>query len=115
MADVNAQHLDPIYRGEDAVIDFAPATVTSISGWALAFAISEYPGLDELVTLDTAGGGVTITNAPAGNFRVTVGAATSTALSASLYAWDVWRTDAGSRERLAGGTVRVVEPVRRPS
>lgn len=116
MADVNTQQLTA-YRGEDAAYPFAPPAAENITGWAIAFHLSAAPGgaLLSGYPLTTAGGAVVITSAAAGQFSVTIPAALTTALSAgTTYHWDVWRTDAGQRERLAGGTLRAKEPVRRP-
>jgi len=111
MADVNTQDL-ACYRGEDAVYPFAPAAAADVTGWTLAFHLATRPGAELLAGYPLGG---SITGAAAGTFSVTIPAALTTALVAgATYHWDVFRTNAGSVTRLAGGTLRVKEPVRRP-
>ena len=100
-----------VYRGETATIPFAPEADTSISGWTIRAYLATVPGAAVLATLTPS-----VTSASAGTFTATIPAATTAALTAgSTYYLDVWRTDSGFEERISGITLRVKEPVRRPS
>lgn len=108
--DVNTQE-QTIYRGETAVIPFAPETATSISGWTLAASLSTKPGAAVIATITPA-----VVSAAAGTFTVTLTSAVTAALTTGSTVYlDVWRTDSGAEERLAGVAFRVKEPVRRPA
>lgn len=99
-----------LYRGETRPFLFGPVSSTDITGSTFAFALSTRPGNDLVSGYPIAG---TIVDAAAGTFSVTVSAANLTANT--TYAWDVYQTDAsGYRARIAGGTLRYRESVRRP-
>lgn len=106
-----------VRRGEDVVIPFAPPSPVDITGYSLAFNVSPSPG--ESITSGfplTIGAGITVTDAEAGEYRVTIPKAVTMLLtSGGPYAWDCWRTTTGGEKRLAGGRLVVKEPVRRPA
>ena len=102
-----------LYRGEDVKLNFSP-TVTpssSIATWGLTFSIA-VPGSLPLLELTTTAGDITIVSGTDGTFKVTISRArTATLTASSPYVWDVWRTDTGSYERLAGGQLLALRPV----
>jgi hypothetical protein len=102
-----------LYRGEDASLAFSPPQATAITGWSLAFSVA-VPGGTPVLTLTTAGGDITVVSATAGTFTVGVSRAHTGALPRPTYQWDLWRVNAGSYERLAGGQLLVRPPVYPP-
>lgn len=106
-----------IRRGEDAVIPFAPAEATPITGWSLAFNVSTTPGAAVATGFPlTVGSGITVTSAADGTFTVVIPKSVTKLLtSGGQYFWDVWRTDLGSETPLGSGKLAVKEPVRPPS
>jgi hypothetical protein len=99
---------DPIYRGEAVSQPFLGVTTTNPAAWSLALTFCLTPGATpELSVTDgfTFGG-------PDVDGHYTVYApltsAQTLALAEGLYYADLWRTDAGSEERLAGYTEEVL-------
>lgn len=107
--DVQNQEL-VLYRGETRPFLFAPAEPTNVTGSTFAFALSTRPGNALVSGYPIAG---VLVDAAAGTFTVTV---SETGLTVgTTYSWDVYQTDSGGlRDRIAGGTLRYRESVRRP-
>lgn len=97
------------YRGEAVELDFTPPNPTDITDWTLAATVVKTAGA--VVSLSAV---PTITTAAAGAFKVLFSGTDTKGLAAGSYEWDVWRTDAGSEKRLAGGRWYVYEPDRQP-
>lgn len=83
--------------------------VTNMTGWAVAFYLlrSLEPGSDDaslaaaaLVVKRTGGQGISLSPP---EVRVSLAAADTQGLSPGLYWYELWRTDAGNRRRLAYG------------
>lgn len=102
------------FSGEAVVLTFSPGEDTSISGWTLVFTVRARrdPDLDTLLTKSTTASTITITDAAAGVFTLTLTAAQTLALGPGRYAFDVWRTDSGSEKPLILGTFTVEQAVR---
>jgi hypothetical protein len=113
VADLNSQQLGDVYRGEDVAILASPASVTDVTGWTLALQVSTYPGRVPVLTL-TDGNGITVTNAALGQFTVALTRAQTATPAAGFYFWDLWHTNPGSGERLAGGQILFLDPVYPP-
>lgn len=95
-----------IYRGQDVVLPFTMAPVENITGWALLMTVSDADG-----AVFTAAG--VVTSGPAGTFSVTLTDTQTELLSApAVYAYDVWRTDAGGEFPMARGTLRALSVAR---
>lgn len=109
------EQLIKIHRGEDCVLVFTTPSATTISGWSLVFNIGSLAGGTPTLTLTTAGGTVTITDASVGDFEVALTRAQTSALTSSEYRWDCWRVDSGYNKWLAGGKLVVLKPVRLPA
>lgn len=105
---VNTQVLS-FYRGADVDFNFTPVTATDITGWTLAFTISDYPQQTPVV-LTVADGSITRVSAAAGTFTVPLTRTQTSGLTNSQYYFDIWRINAGSYERLAGGKLSVNPP-----
>jgi hypothetical protein len=97
------------WRGEDVTYEFSPLTATDITGWTLAFTVSDYPGADP-VTLTIPNASITKTDATAGEFSVPLTRAQTSALTNAEYSFDIWRINSGSYERLAGGQLVINTP-----
>ena len=97
-----------VARGEDVVQPINADPATNITGWTIAFQLKKTHGSTSTVL---ATGTVT-------PVTLATGAITVTLLSADLdrtpgvYEWELWRTDAGSRRRLAYGPFHI-EPTLR--
>jgi hypothetical protein len=99
--------------GEAVVITVTMDTPPAggISGWALAFYLKKaYTDLAALVT-KTTGSGITITDATAGVFTITLATADTDQTSGN-YVYDVWRTDAGQETALVHGRFSIGPAVR---
>jgi hypothetical protein len=104
-----------VYRGEDVDLLFSPLEATVITGWDLMFSIA-IPGSAPLLQLTSDDGDITITSATNGDFTVSITRADTSDLTRTTpYVWDVWRTDTGSYQRLAGGQFLVLSPVLPPA
>lgn len=98
------------YRGEDYVMAFTMTPTTNIAGWTISWRAKN--ATSDPSALYTVAG--VITSAAAGQFSVTLPAATTTALTSDAYQCDVWRTDSGSAALLAMGRLLVKGSVRIP-
>lgn len=107
------------YHGEDMSIVLTGEDNTNPSGYALAFVIAEYPGGSALLTITQS----SMTFGGSGPYTITIPltrAQTGTTLAYTTYpdgkfTADLWRTDSGSNQRLAGGKLTLLRPVRSPS
>ncbi len=97
------------YRGEDVEFNFTNLTATDITTFTLAFTISDYPGQDPVV-LTVPNADIVIDDAEAGSFTVPLTRAQTSALTNSDFYWDVFKTNSGGVERLAGGQFTVYTP-----
>lgn len=100
---VTGQSLDTIYQGEDISIPFA--ITTNPTGWAVKFTLLPVSGSNVVVTgLGVSG------SAPTWYLTVPLASATTAALATGPARFQVHRTDTGSAELLASGTVSVADP-----
>ncbi|MDE2102181.1 MAG: hypothetical protein KGL39_33355 [Patescibacteria group bacterium] len=101
-------------RGTDVSLPFSAVTPTSISGWSLQMNIKVSPAdaVDKLILDTGSNAGITITDSTNGNFTVAITAAQTTTLGVGTFVWDVWRTDTGSNDLLATGTMQITGSVR---
>lgn len=102
----------PVKRGQSLIVTFTFDPAQSISGWALKFTLRRYPGdtASDLVSKTTSSG-ITITDASSGVGTISFTAADLNQTPGTYY-WDVWRTDSGSEDPLADGTLPIEERVR---
>ena len=112
-ADIDADQ--NVVIGEDRTINVDVnqsdgSTAQTMTGWALAWYLSERPGSTILVTKTTGGSGITITNGDGTDDRAAITLTDTDTESGSLadkatltYHHELWRTDAGNESRLAYG------------
>jgi len=111
--DLLSQYITPpLRRGEDATLVITGTFSADPSAWATRLSVKLAPA-DTPVTVT---GPAPVVTGPVGGvytaaWSCVVPAATSTALSAGLNSWEHARTDAGSHEVLAAGTVLVLDGV----
>jgi hypothetical protein len=101
------------YKGEDVVITVTLSPATNITGWGLQFTVKRgYEDGTALLTKTTAGG-ITITDAANGVFKITLASddTNNATVGAGAYVFDVQRTDGGSRAVLTIGTFTVFPEV----
>jgi hypothetical protein len=101
-----------VYRGEDAEIVLTGEDDTNPTGWALVFTISAYPTQTPVTLAVT---DVTVGGAGPYTFTIPLTRAETSDLTADEYHADLWRTDSGNNVRLAGGRIKVLNPVRLPA
>jgi hypothetical protein len=105
-----------LYQGEAAVFTFTLNPVVNLTGWAITFTVT--PGLGNTTVLiqKTVGAGVTLTNPSGGTFTVQLASGDTNAADrvpgAGLFAYDLWRTNAGSETLLFTGMFFVLPEVR---
>lgn len=100
---VVAQCLDTIYQGEDISIPFA--ITTNPTGWATKFTLIPSSGSSVVVTgLGVSG------STPTWYLTAPLASATTTVLATGAARFQLHRTDTGSAELLASGTVIVADP-----
>jgi hypothetical protein len=93
---------DRFKRGQAILLTFtADSTITSVTGWALKFALADRLGTTVLIT-KTVGSGITITSST--TVEVILDEADTDGIPAGLYFWDLQRTDPGEETNLANGT-----------
>jgi hypothetical protein len=92
---------DAIFQGEAKTIQVT-ITGENITGWHICCLIARDFG-DEALIMKTVGSGITITNGESGLFQIALAAADTAGLESGGYAWQVWRTDAGSEGPLVYG------------
>ena len=98
-----------VYRGEDVTLSFTMTPAEDISGWTIAFTIAKSPNSPKkLISKEC----VLVTPA-SGTFKVDL-LSTETDLPPAVYAWDAWRTTAGSKRFLAGGLFSILPSARLP-
>jgi len=100
---VTGQSLDTIYQGEDVSIPVA--ITTDPTGWATKFTLIPVSGSSVVVT----GLGVSGTT-PTWYLTVPLPSATTAALATGPAKFQLHRTDTGSAEMLASGTVNIADP-----
>jgi hypothetical protein len=110
MAAITNETIGPVYRGSDVTLNFTESPVVDITGWTMSFRLKQSQA--DPTTLLTVN--ASITSAPAGTFSVALTAAQTLTLAAGTYQWDVWRTDTGSANALATGTLIVTGSVKIP-
>jgi hypothetical protein len=100
-----------VYRGEDAAIVLTGEDSTNPSAWAIVATVSTYPAQSPV--------GLEITPSVGGSgpytLTIALTRAQTSALTGGEYVLDVFRTNAGSSTRLAGGKLSVLTPVRLPA
>lgn len=101
------------YAGSDRNIQFTRASgSTDISGWSLAFAVRERRTTDgpgDVLFSCVTGTDITITDGANGVILVDVASADTLSANPGTYRWDLWRTDSGNKEWLAGGPFILLE------
>lgn len=111
--DAFRQHAGDVRRGQKWVGEFAPsAAADDITGQTIKFHLAAGPGSTVLLTKQTGGSGVAVTDVPNRKFQVTLLAADTKVLPAGNYSWEVWFE--GDPDPICAGTVRILEPVRTP-
>lgn len=103
-----------LFRGEDVELVVLLDDATDITDWTIALYIraSTESGASALVTRSTSNGGITLTDPEAGEFTVSLPAATTVTLPVTTYRFDLWRLDSGYEVMLAYGNVAVLGQVR---
>lgn len=95
-----------IFRGEDVGIGITLVPAVDITGWSISFILkANYSG--PAITTKTVGSGITITDAAAGQFTVSLLAADTVSLPAGRYYYDVARTTPGARSVLSHGEMQI--------
>jgi len=97
-----------IYQGEDIALNFTMTPVVNITGWTLELNIATSRA--NTVKIITQAGA--IVSGPAGTYTVTLTDIQTDTLIPSVYAYDVWRTNAGNERILTTGDFTVKDPVR---
>lgn len=90
-------------QGEDLSLEFSPRTPTDITGWTIEVRVTDADDRQNVHVLKTTGGGgVTVTDAAAGEFAAAIDSADHSGLLGG-YWLEVARTDQGSRRLMARG------------
>ncbi len=97
-------------RGVDATITVTMRPAESISGWTFILTIRDTP--ESLLTTIYSTTSITTVSSSSGIFTFAIPAATTAALTPGLYAYDIWRTNSGSLDRLAYGPLTIQPQVR---
>lgn len=105
MAEQNNLHC---YKGEAFTPTFTMSPVEDITGWTVVGTVKRHSS--DAVALLTISG--SITDASGGVFIVSFTAANTTTLGPGTFAYDVWRTNAGSEAVLSIGILEVMPEVR---
>lgn len=104
------EDIPPIYKGEYVNLIFTQTPLTDITGWTISFRVKiDHSDSTPLLTVNA-----TLTTPSVGVYTCSITSAQTAALSAGKYAFDVWRTDAGSEAILAIGNMIVKGSVRVP-
>ena len=103
-----------IVQGEDvsitvSVID-ADGAAVDITNFTLKASVRiEREGKVEIITKETGGSGIAITDAAGGVYVITISSADTKKLRVpAVYFWDTWRADAGQLAQLAYGELEVL-------
>lgn len=99
---------DEWFTGKDKVLQFTDTVPSNITGWALKFVLAQNPHRTEVLVTKTTTDGITITDGAAGVCQVTIADTDTDGLPGSDdpdYFYELTRTDAGSEDVLAFGTV----------
>ena len=94
------------FRGEDVTLDFQMVPPADVTGWAISLKVADRLGGTVQFTRSAS-----ITDGPAGKFRVTIASGDTAALAVGRYVWDCRRTTAGSKTTLADGTLDLRQEV----
>jgi hypothetical protein len=95
-----------LHRGEDVDLEFQLAPPSDCTGWTIALKIA--PTLGGTVSTTKSG---TVVDGPRGRFRVSLASADTASLPVGRHVWDVRRTDSGSKDTLAEGTLDLRQEV----
>jgi hypothetical protein len=98
------------FRGEDVTVTFTTNPPADITGWTMTFTVRDKLGGTSQFT-KTVGSGITLTNAPLGQFQVTIASADTSSLAVGRYVWDVRREDSGHKTTLADGYIDLRQEV----
>lgn len=101
MSSFTPQH---IFRSEDAVLSFDHTE--DITGWAITFKLSAYPGAAVQVTKTGS-----IVSATDGTFTVSLVQADTSGLTLGNLYYEVYRSDSGSEKLLFHGRITVSDRV----
>lgn len=94
--------------GEDRIFTVTIATSVDITGWTIEFQLKTVPDPDAAALITKT---AVITDAANGTFTLTLDSADSADLKPGIYYYDVVRTDAGNKTRLAYGEFRALRHV----
>ncbi len=103
-----------IAQGEDVTIQVSVidenGAVVDITGYTLQADIRvAREDAIQIVTKQTGGSGIVITDAAGGVYQITLDSADTKKLRATqIHFWDTWRIDAGSKAQLAYGELEIV-------
>jgi hypothetical protein len=100
------------FRGEDVALNFAMIPPTDVTGWSMTFTVRNKLAGSTQFTKDNGGtGGLTIVDAKAGTFKVSIAKGDTSGLTPGGFVYDVKRTDSGSNAILANGTITLRQEV----
>jgi hypothetical protein len=100
------------FRGEDVTLTVTLTPPTNITGWSLTFTIRDKLGGAVKITKDNGGtGGLTLTDAINGVFKVTIARADTLTLAVQSYVYDIRRTDSGNNAIVAFGSIQLRQEV----
>ena len=115
----NITQTDNYILGEDKQLQFlvvdSAGSAQTMTGWALEFIVRSDPDSASTAISKTTASGIAISNGNGTDDRATVTIADddTVALRPGLYYYAIRRTDAGSEQVLAFGTVELVQAVTR--
>lgn len=109
---VNDKIIIPL--GNDVSLPFIPTDVVDITGWTITFTVvSRLPQTNTALLTKTLGDGVTVTNAPGGDFTVSLSSADIQSLGSGQFYYAVTRTNAGFTDEIASGIMDVSSTAKR--
>jgi len=97
-----------IYQGEVINLNFTMTPVVNITGFT--FELNIATSRANTVKIITQAGA--IVSGPAGTYTIALTRAQTNTLTPNVYAYDVWRTNAGNERILTTGDFTVKDPVR---
>src|SRR5258708_1271789 len=94
------------FRGEAPVFNFTMSPLVNLTGVPIVFTVRKRNDATQPTLISVNG---VVTNGPAGQFSITVThpQTMQATLPAGMYAYDVWRTDAGNEAVLSYGSFKV--------
>lgn len=95
-----------LHRGEDVDLEFQLAPPSDCTAWTISLKIAPTLGGSVSTTKSAS-----IVDGPRGRFRVSLASADTSGLAVGRHVWDVRRTDSGSKDTLAEGTLDLRQEV----